>query len=263
MQWRMLLFALAAAAAMTGGKAEACVYAFTAEEVGPKRTADEIALERERLWRQTLLRNTRAAQRQVASGVNTASGLADMLVPNIQPVYIETSSCGVGEIDWAGSAEAGYTPLAGTPYAGRENEFHRIVVDYGPGTLGPPCNAEFRGRFAEHLRRQLSEARLKQSYVFLAARRPGGAVQRLMAFKGKGRAPPVNWVGNAQISAWAGRHPAGRALSAAIAAFWHETGPLLASPELSCPAAFAGWRQDRAVLVAHIEESLKPRKPKP
>jgi hypothetical protein len=263
MRWRMLLCALAAAAATTAGKAEACTYSVFTEEIGPKRTAEEIAADQERLRRELLRQATRAAQRQLAEGADAGSELADMLVPNIQAVYIEASSCGAGEIDWAGSAEAGYRPLAGTPYAGREDEFHRIVSDYGPGTLGPVCNAEFRGRFADHLRRQLTPAQLKQSYIFLTARRPHGAVQRLMAFEGKGRLPPVSWVGNAQIFAWAGRHPTGRALSAAIAGFWRETTPLLANPELSCPDVFARWRQGQAVLVAHIEEALKPRKPKP
>lgn len=263
MQWRMLLFALAAVAATTAGKAEACVFALTAEEVGPKRTPDEIAADRERLWRETLRSKTRAAQRELAGGADAASGLADMLVPNIQPVYIETSSCGVGEIDWAGSADMRYEPLAGTPYAGREAEFHRIVSDYGPGMLGPPCNAEFRGRFAEHLRRRVAPADLRKGFVFLAARRRHGVVERLMAFQGKTRLPPVDWVANVQIVAWAGRHPSGRALSAAIAGFWRESAPLLASAQLSCPSAFADWKRDQADLVARIERKLEPRPGRP
>jgi hypothetical protein len=263
MNWRMLLCALAAAAAATAGQAKACVYSLMNEEIGPKRDPEEIAADQERFRRQLLLRNTRAAQRQAANGADTASELADMLVPNIQAIYIETSSCGAGEIDWAGSAAMAYEPLAGTPYAGRENEFHPIVTDYGPGTLGPPCNAEFRGRFAQHLRRRLTPGQLKRSFIFLAARRPDGAVQRLMAFEGNGRLPPVSWVGNAEIPAWARRHPTGRALSGAIAGFWRETGHLLAGAESSCPAAFAQWRREQADLIAHIEETLKPRNPKP
>lgn len=263
MRWWMLPWAFAAAAAMTAGKAEACTYSFHNEEIGPKRTPREIRADEQRLARERLRRATLEARAELAGGADAASGLADMLVPNIQAVYIDSSSCGVAEIDWAGSAEAGYKPLAGTPYAGREQEFRPIVSDWGPGTLGPDCNAEFRARFAEHLRRQLSPAQVKQSYVFLATRRPGGAVQRLMAFERRGRRPPVHWIGNAQILDWARRHPTGRALSAAIAAFWSETAPLLASPQSSCPAAFESWRQGQADLVARIEESLKPRKRKP
>jgi hypothetical protein len=259
--WRMIF--CAAVAASTGGEAGACVYSVFDEEIGPKRTGREIAADEARLARERLVRNTRAAQRQLAEGADPAEGLADMLVPNIQPVHIEASSCGVGEIDWADTGEARYEPLAGTVYAGRETEFRRIVNDYGPGTLGPYCNAEFRTLFAGHLRRRLAPARLKQSYIFLAVRRPHGAIQRLMAFEGKTRRPPVHWVGDAQIAAWTRRHPAGRALSAAIADFWREMAPRLAGVETSCPAAYGKWRQDQASLVARIEESLLPGRPKP
>jgi hypothetical protein len=257
MPWRMLLCALAVAMGITAGKAEACTYSVMNEEIGPKRTAEEIAADQERLRREALRQATRAAQRQLAGGADAASGLADMLVPNIHAVHIDKGGCGAGEIDWAGSDEAEYDSLVGTPYAGREKEFHPIVSDYGPGTLGPLCNAEFRGRFAEHLRRRLTPAQLKASFVFLAARRRHDVVERLMAFEGNGRRPPVRWAVGPQIFAWAGRHPAGRALSAAIADFWRDSRPLLGRPELSCPTAAARWRQDQAELVARIEDSLK------
>jgi hypothetical protein len=263
MQWQILFCALAATAAAAAGKVEACVFALTEEEVGPKRTPEEIAADRERDRREALRRRTRAAQRALAGGADAASGLADLLVPNIQPAHIESSSCGAGEIDWAGGAEMRYEPLAGTPYAGREAEFHPIVSDYGPGTLATPCNAEFRARFAGHLRRRLAPADLAKSFVFLTARRRQDVVERLMAFQGKTRMPPVHWAADAQIVAWAGRHPSGRALSAVIADFWRESAPLLASTELSCPSAFAVWKRDQADLVARIERTLEPRPARP
>lgn len=259
----LLCTVAAAAAAATAGKAEACVYSLTAQEVGPRRTAEEIAAERERLRRETLRRNTRAAQRALAGGADAAGGLAEMLVPNIQPIYIMSVCGSVGEIDLAGSGPMRDEPLAGTPYAGREDEFLRLLDEYGPGTLGPYCNAEFRGRFAEHLRRRLTPAQLRESFVFLGARRRQDVVERLMAFAGKGRRPPVRWIGSPQIVGWAGRHPAGRALSAAIDDFWRETAPQLASPERSCPVEFARWQQDQAVLLAQIEAALKRRSAKP
>ncbi|HEX8224618.1 MAG TPA: hypothetical protein VF605_12445 [Allosphingosinicella sp.] len=259
----MLLWALAAAAATTSAGAEACTYSMFNEEIGPKRTREEIAADEERRRREMVRQSTRAAQRRLASGADAAGELADMLVPNIQAVYIEAGGCGAGEIDSAGSAGAGYEPLVGTAYAGREKEFYPIVSDYGPGTLGPNCNAEFRGRFADHLRRRLTRAQLEESFVFLAARRRSNVVERLMAFKGRTRSPPVGWAADAQIVAWAGRHPSGRALSATVAAFWNETAPLLAGPETSCPAAFATWRQGQAELVARIEEALARRGAKP
>ena len=43
MHWRLLLCALTTVAATAAGKAEACVFALTAEEVGPKRTPEEMA----------------------------------------------------------------------------------------------------------------------------------------------------------------------------------------------------------------------------
>ncbi len=255
----MLFWAVAVAAATTAGGAEACTYALFNEELGPKRTPREIAADEERLRRDGLRQATLAAQRQLADGVDAAAVLAEMLVPNVQATYIERTSCGVAEIDYAGSAEPVYEPLAGTAYAGREKEFYRIVSDWGPGSLSHYCNAEVRQRFAEHLRRQLPPDRLKQSYVFLSARRPGGAIQRLMVFEGKGRRPPVNWFGNAQIAGWARRNPNGRALTAAVAAFWRDTAPLLESPRSPCPVAAEDWRRGQADLVARIEESLKPR----
>ncbi|HEX8622122.1 MAG TPA: hypothetical protein VF718_09130 [Allosphingosinicella sp.] len=263
MRMRMLLGALAAAAAASAGKGEACVISFTAQEVGPKRTPEEVAADRERARRETLRRRTRAAQRELAGGADAASGLADMLVPNIQAISIESSSCGVGEIDWAGSAGMRYEPLAGTAYAGREAEFHPIVSDHGPGSLGPPCNAEFRVRFAEHLRRRLAPAELRRSFVFLAARRRADVIERLMAFHGRTRLPPVDWAADPGIVDWARRHPSGRALSAAVAGFWRESGPLLASAELSCPSAFAAWKRERDDLVERIARTIErpPAKP--
>lgn len=255
--------ALALATAAMAGSAEACVYSVSEEWIGPKPTAEEIAAERKAFRRAALRQSTREAQRQLASGVDAAGELAEMLVPNIQPVYIERGGCGAGEVDWAGSAEPRYEPLAGTPYAGREAEFHPLVSDYGPGTLSHYCNAEFRGRFAEHLRRRLTRAQLGGSFTFLAARRRPAVVERLMAFKGRTRLPPVQWVADPEIVAWARRHPSGRALSAEIAAFWSETGPQVASPELACPAAFESWRRGQAELVAHIEEALRRGTPKP
>lgn len=263
MRWRRLICTLAAAAATMAGKAEACVYSVMEERIGPRPTAEEIAAERERLRREMLRQRTRAAQRQLAGGADAAGELADMLVPNIQPIYI-MSVCGfAGEIDLAGSGAMHDEPLAGTPYAGREEEFPRILDDYHPGTLAPYCNAEFRGRFAEHLRRRLTPAQLRESFVFLGARRRQDVVERLMAFAGNGRLPPVRWTADAEIVGWAGRHPSGRALSSAIAGFWRETTPLLASPERSCPVEFARWRQDRAALVANIEAAVKRRSSRP
>lgn len=261
MLWRMFFFAAVAAA--TAGKAEACTYSAFTEHIGPRPTAREIADDERNRARQLLLRNTRDAQRRLARGTDPAAELAEMLVPNIEPVHIDRGGCDVSEIDWAHSGETPYEPLAGTAFAGREKDFRPIVVDYGPSMLGPDCNAEFRGLFAEHLRRRLTPAQMKRSYVFLAVRRPGGPVQRLMAFRGKVRRPPVHWVADAQIHGWARRAPSGRALSRAIADFWREMEPRLSGPATSCPAAFADWRRDQADLVARIERSIPPGKRKP
>lgn len=252
---------LAAVAVATAGKAQACSYSAMTEHIGPKPSAREAAAEERDRARKLLLANTRAAERRLAEGTDPAGALADMLVPNIEPVHIDRGGCDVSEIDWAHSGETPYRPLADTPYAGREAEFRPIVSDYGPAMLGPECNAEFRGLFAEHLRRRLTPAQLKRSYMFLAARRPARPVQRLMAFRGKVRRPPVHWVGGGQIGDWVRRAPAGRALSAAIADFWIGMEPRLSGPRTSCPAAFAQWRRDQSELVARIERSLPPGKP--
>lgn len=261
MHWR--IFFCAAAMAATPGRAEACFYSVMNEHIGPKPTAREAAAAERDRARQLILSNSRAAQRRLLEGLDPAGELADMLVPNIEPVHIDRSSCGVSEIDWADTGETPYEPLAGTAYAGREKEFYRIVRDWGPGMPGPNCNAEFRGLFAEHLRRRLTPAQLKQSYVFLAVRRPGGAVQRLMVFTGKVRRPPVHWVGSAQIDDWVRRAPSGRALATAIADFWSEMEPRLSGQATSCPTAYAKWREDQADLVARIEKSLSPGRPMP
>lgn len=257
------MFFFAAAAAAAAGEAQTCTYSAITEHIGPKPTAREIADEERDRARQQLLRNTRAAQRQLAEGTDPAGELAEMLVPNIEPVHIDRGSCDVSEIDWAHTGNRPYEPLVGTAFAGRESEFHPIVSDYGPANLGPNCNAEFRGLFAAHVRRRLTPAQLEKTYVFLAVRRPGGPVQRLMAFRGKARRPPVHWAGSAQVDDWVRRAPSGRALSAAIAEFWSEMEPRLSGPATSCPMAFAKWRADQADLVARIEKSLSRATPKP
>jgi hypothetical protein len=274
---RWFLASILAAAAIVGGagEASACVYTAVEEVLGEEGLS---AAERERRRvareqqhdREQVRRRAVAAEAALATGTDAARVLADMLVPNVRPVFIEETSCGDrNEIDHGAGRESWRDWLAGTRYEGREGEFGRIVRDVDANLPGTACNAEFRDRFAGHLRRRLTAAQQREAYLFLAARWPAfdrsTPMARLTAFQGDSRRPPARWSADdrlhTQIVRWTRRDPAGRTLQRAMDDFWRESAPLFGDYARLCPAAEAEWQTTRAQLLADLNAEAARRAP--
>ena len=260
---RILLSALAL---FVGAEAQACVFL-----PGPfsELSPAERVIEEKRLAKLQVRQRTLSAEKAVLAGTDPAAALADMLVPNVRPILIVRTDCGPeNEVDHANGEEALPAALAGTRFAGREDEFRQIVREWHPGFIGDRCSAEFRSSFAAGLRRRLTPAQLRESFLFLAGRSSQwdehpGAVKRLMAFQGGSRSPPVRWMSDwrhqKQIRRWTQGNETGRALRAAIDAFWTEQQPRLSDDARVCPATLAQWSADRAELVRMIEDEAARR----
>ncbi|HET9637726.1 MAG TPA: hypothetical protein VFP12_00795 [Allosphingosinicella sp.] len=260
---RILAFGLLIAVACTGAEANACFV--TGGILGPKPSrAEELASAKQ--WSAYRVRERiLSARRSWAAGIDAPDILAEWLVPNVRPVPRQHSDCAPPkEVDLGDGEETWDDWLAGTPYAGRAVQYEEVLWNYEGPTPGPACNAEVRARFADHLRRRLTPDELRESYLFLAARRPDtNAVVRLTAFSSGTRRPPLRWSGadlwtDDQVRRWLRRHPAGRALNSASDQFWAETEPLLDDKARLCPAATAAWPAAQAALVREIE-ALKAR----
>lgn len=236
--------------------------------------------------RQRQQRDRRAAEARVryrladahiaAVHVERLGALAEMLVPNIRPVPIWHDSRGLpNEVDLAEGVETPADWVAGTRARLSEEQL-AIVGRWRGETLGPACNAEFRARFAEHLRRTMEPRALRDAYIFLAPRTPywrgqpvalqptahwaegRPMISRLVAFDGTSRRPPVRWSAEfetieREIVRWTKRDRTGRALQRSMDAFWRDHAALLDAPERACPDAAARWPSVQARIVARLE----------
>lgn len=270
MRLRLVLLALALAGAATaGGEAAACTVTIDAGTFGEdglseaERERRRIASERRLLERQIGGRRA-AAEAALITGADAPRALAEMLVPNVRPVFIEQGYClgPPNEIDRGAGVETARDWLAGTRFEGREVEFRRILRDVDDALPGTPCNAEFRDWFADHLRRGMTARQLRGAYLFLGARWPSldrsWAVTRFTAFAGNARRPPVHWVSpeprlHASILRWARRDATGWAVQRAMDDFWRDNAPLFGDYARICPVAETEWRGTRARLVAALE----------
>lgn len=283
MRFRLGLAATAFCAALPlGNEAAACMWNYPLEVGGSRRT--EAERERARAaqarYESRELFRARSAQAltALAQGYDITGALAEMLVPNVRPVPIERSdSCGASnEIDFAEGEETVADLLAGTRFAGWADRYLDFAPPWEGETIGPACNAEFRGRFVAVLRRRMTEPQRRDAYLFLASRianwkgdpAPLGnaghlstdprAISRLVAFEGRTRRPPIRWTAASyreerSIRRWIARHSSGRALQAAIDEFWRESEPLLLDSERTCPEATARWPSVQARIVAPLE----------
>ena len=160
MRWlRLILVSLATLAA---APALACIPIAPVCGDGPgcNPTPDERRLQERRSSAEETRRLTiDALDRLRKRRADPAAELAEALVPNIRPVRIEVSDCGpVNEVDPAAgreTIESIFAEVAGADAAGSEwsdyDDLFRIDDIY---PFGERCNAEFRGRFAEFLRRR-------------------------------------------------------------------------------------------------------------
>jgi hypothetical protein len=192
MRGRILLGGLVLAAALSvSSEASACVW-LPVTYSGRPPSEREMAAERAREARVQVRRRHPGAQAALAGGIDAPAELARMLVPNIRPVPIERSDCGPeNEIDPGEGEEKIEDWLAGTYLVRYSNEFAHMVWSYRGETLGPACNAEFRERFAAHLRGRLDAPAGARELSL-----PGGALVRIGAARlapglVRGQPPPA------------------------------------------------------------------------
>jgi hypothetical protein len=211
-------------------------------------------------------RTRKAQQRLVAGHFDAAPELAELLVPNVRPIYVVQTDCGpMGEIDLGGEYETRESYfrrlVAQSPLDGARPFAHARLHDWlDEAPYGERCNLEFRRGFAAHLRRSMTEDDLRRSWVFLSARRRGD--RRLMRFEGSTRRPPVSWLLmdqwlDRQVQTWLRRQAAGRALQAAVDSFWTHQSAELGDDQQVCPAFSAQWAAERERMVAELM-ALRP-----
>lgn len=205
-----------------------------------------------------------------AGKVDVAAELAELLVPNIRPVWIQQTSCGpIGEIDYgdgALSADSLYRALvAGTPLAGKDPELFAGLLDRSEAhPLEPRCNSEFRRSFAAYIARAVPADQLREAWLFLGARQRvndsfGDRYHRLVRFEGGRRAPPVRWILadrglEDQVSRALSRTAWGPSLEAAVNGFWAEAAGRVGDDSKACPVEFADWAAARERIVAEMIE---------
>jgi hypothetical protein len=261
MRLRLALFALALSLlAPLGSEAAACLILIDAD---PNVTPEQAqALGRQRARDQLEARLARA-HANWAAGIDGAAALAEMLVPNVRPVHIVYTSCGpLNEVDWAEGSETYRIWFAGSRYEGTFRDYEHVFESFEGTPPGERCNAEFRSRFAGHLRSRLTPRQMRAAYLYLGARwtwlDPNAVRTRLMQFASRGqRRPPLalavadEWQ-REEIVAWMRGNAAGRAVQRASDDFWRENAPLLDDMARTCPVAAARWETDRARFLAMV-----------
>ncbi|HEX4736130.1 MAG TPA: hypothetical protein VH331_01065 [Allosphingosinicella sp.] len=228
-------------------------------------------LANERRWSSGLtLQRATEARRQLAAGrLDLSAELAELLIPNIRPIHVLRSDCGIeGEVDYGAGEETVesffHDVVAGSSLAGSDaDEFagplRRAMGDF---SFGAACNEEFRQHFAAYLAGTVEPADLKEAWLFLSPRQRGAGTfgpryPRLMRFEGAARAPPVRWT---FADRWLGDQAAtalkgtrwGRSISAAVDRFWSANGTRLSDDLTVCPRAVAEWARVRHELLEQM-----------
>jgi hypothetical protein len=262
---------LAAMALSTGGLASApaaaCIYHPTGPCFGPDcdpSPVERIAQERLASARETKMRLASAKARLESAQVDIEGELAELLVPNVRPIYRDSNSCGPqGEVDYGKGEETleglHRIVLAGTPLEGRDTRPFNHLLREEVYSFGPLCNAEFRRSFAEFLRRSVSPAHRREAWLFLGARQRNSGLadryHRLVAFERDSRSPPVRWTLadrwlSDQVDRSLRRTAWGRSIAAAADSFWTERSGGLGDNARVCPETTAEWAEMRERVVA-------------
>ena len=255
----ILTVVLGTAAAVAAEPATACVWALNKQTIGKplskrahaeRDAAQARAVAKERIER---IRDDLRTGR-----VDAATGLADMLIPNIRAVRIDRSDCGdANEYDTLGGLDRQTSNLfAGTELDGLDPDrfagFYRQVGDLP----GRDCNVEFRARFAAYLRARIDGKSLAQSYVTLAneARIP---YFRYYRFAGDRREPPLVTYGDfttpraRQTALWRVLDPE-RPIGRSVTAFWDEVGSRVSDDMFACPKAHRDFIDARDAEIARL-----------
>jgi hypothetical protein len=271
MRLSFLSMAIGVAAATAASPAAACVIIPITCVGGAKSCPPSPAQKRRWSGELTIQRAAEARKRLAAGTVDVAAEFAELLVPNVRPISILRSDCGIeGEIDYAEGEETEEAFLqavvAGSLLEGSTSDrfeglLRKARSDF---SFGKACNTEFRSHFADYLRREVMPADLKEAWLFLEPRNHS-RYPRLMRFAGTTRMPPVQWTfADVWLSGQADRalkrRQWGPSLTTAMDRFWAEERSRLGDDSIVCPSAVAEWaRVRRAVLQQMLERVARQR----
>ena len=251
--------------------AAAAVFSFAAPETASAcvylPTTFVGTMAEEAAWKKRAERDRRAAvgvrQQEFRKGVqagtiDSAEGLAELLIPNVREWYADRSDCGPGG-DGDGPPMPKATMIAdaftGSELDGLDEEslgefVSATFVRTSLNAYNHDCNAEFRARFANRLRTSVSRRELDDAFLLLnesGERRVSyysfSEVERVTPPRAKALTKRATVLGDPQ-------YPVARALET----FWTDAGPQLSSPRLTCPLAF------RQLVTARDAELQRLRK---
>lgn len=201
-----------------------------------------------------------AFRRAVRAGeVDSALGLANLLIPNVREWYEDHGSCGPD-----GDGDGPRMPVQGVleeAFAGSEleglsgSELSDLAVRFRRDALpgyNHDCSAEFRARFADRLRASIPQRRLDDSLLLLSEQgeRRWSTYFRFADVKRATR--PQARPSSRQLAKVLSsrRHPVGRA----IEDFWMAETARLGSPALVCPAAYRQLVADRDAELRRLRQ---------
>jgi hypothetical protein len=115
----LALAALTGALLPIGAEAAACTYAI----VGDSRSPSERRAEESRRSRDLVQERRKRARSALSAGADAGTALAEMLVPNVRPVFGLYGGCPMEGQDQGAGRETADDWLAGTRYSGRLEEF--------------------------------------------------------------------------------------------------------------------------------------------
>jgi hypothetical protein len=190
--------------------------------------------------------------------IDSAEGLAEVLVPNVREWWGDRSDCGPsGDGDGPPmpvdeQVEAAFTGTELDELDGNRlgELFPRFRRDFHY-ELGNACNLEFRSRFAERVRRDVPRTERDAAYLVLS----GSGAYRVRYYR---FADAKRTVPRETVTGWAAgllADPSLRGVTQSIADFWTEMTPQLGDPALVCPAAHQAMLERRGQELDHLRET--------
>ncbi|MBC9031704.1 hypothetical protein IAG41_04800 [Sphingomonas sp. JC676] len=253
------IIAVAAFSLFIPASANACfvvapVYSGTKAEVAARKKQKE----RERIVA-VRVRQQKFREGVRAGTIDSANGLAVLLIPNIREWYADKTGCGPG-----GDGDGPSMPMemmllrafSGSELDGLDGDTLSDFIS-GRFTRGPldsynhDCSAEFRSGFASRLRTAVPRADRDKAFLLLSDRGERGTGYYKFADVARVTQPYVSSSppGPAKLLADRG-HP----VTLALESFWTDAVPQLGSPASACPKAY---RQLVALRGAELQQLRK------
>jgi hypothetical protein len=192
-----------------------------------------------------------------AGRIDSAAGLAALLIPDVRPDRADIAGCGPGRhfdsprTDRAFFVKAVFVGSA-LDVLDDQTLLQRVPARFIRSEMQDfhdACSAEVRGRFTSALAHAVSRREVDAEYLRLSV--SGERQIRLYRFTEPRRAmPPVlrEPVGNVAARGGAVK----RRIAHVLAAFWKETAPRLRNPKALCPNAYGALLPARADAITIV-----------